>query len=234
MKSMRKVIFLFALASMMLTTSAFAQGAVFGFMAGPSLSNQKVNGFQREPFVRYHGLVFLESSSEISPNSLYASLGYHIKGSAVNVLRYYDTDNVEHPGSSYSMEFHNLSLSIGVKQRREFGQKHFSYGFGLRGDYNVKGKFGYLFSGLEGAQNKITYGVDVNGGIELPLSELVSVVLELGISPDLSEQLFVPRQYTGYTYSDGSPVILPETKLTNVVFEARAGFRFWHKVIYTD
>ncbi|MEO6131551.1 MAG: hypothetical protein ABIQ02_06870, partial [Saprospiraceae bacterium] len=63
---------------------------------------------------------------------------------------------------------------------------------------------------------------------------LVSVVIELGVSPDLSQQMYIPRQYTGYNYEDGSPVILPETKLTNVVFEARAGFRFWHKVIYTD
>ncbi|MEO6131794.1 MAG: hypothetical protein ABIQ02_08090, partial [Saprospiraceae bacterium] len=201
-------------------TTSTAQGSVFGITGGPTLSNQKVNGFQREPFLRYHAQVFIESSSEVSPNSLYATLGYHIKGSAVNVQRYYDTDNMEHPGSSYSMEFHNLSLGIGVKQRREFGQKYFSYGFGVRGDYNVKGKFGYLFSGLEGAQNKITYGVDVTGGIELPLSELVSVIIELGVSPDLSQQMYIPPQDTGYNYEDGSPVILPETKLTNVVFEA--------------
>ncbi|MEP6794287.1 MAG: hypothetical protein ABJB16_08180 [Saprospiraceae bacterium] len=229
-----KILVLIILAGMAIVSSVVGQGSVFGFMAGPSLSNQKLNGFSKEPFLRYHALVFLESSSEISPNSLYARLGYHIKGSAVNVQRYFDTDNIEHPGSSYAMEFHNLSFSIGVKQRREFGAKHFSYGFGLRGDYNVKAKFGYLFAGLEGAQNKITYGVDVNGGIELPLSELVSVVFELGVSPDLAEQMFIPPQDTGYNYEDGSPVILPETKLTNVVFEARVGLRFWHKVIYTD
>lgn len=215
----------------------FAQGAVFGIMGGPSLSNQRVNGFTREPFLRYHGLVFIESTSEINPNALYARLGYHIKGSAVNIQRFYDPIyNEEHPGRSYAMEFHNASFSIGVKQRREIGQKHFSYGFGLRGDYNIKGKFGALFKGLEGAQNKITYGVNVDAGMEFPLSELISVVIELGLSPDLSEQMFIPPQDTGYTYGDGSGqhIILPETKLTNVVFEARAGFRFWHKVIYTD
>jgi len=216
------------------TSAVHAQGAVFGIMAGPTLSNQGVSGFSRETFLRYHALLYLESSSEISPNSLYAKLGYHVKGSAVNIQRYFDINNMEHPGSSYAMEFHNVSFSIGVKQRREIGSKHLSYGFGLRGDYNVKGKFGLLFAGLEGAQNKITYGVDVDAGIELPLSELVSVVFELGVSPDLSEQLFIPPQNTGYTYDDGSQVILPETKLTNVVFEARVGFRFWHKVIYTD
>jgi hypothetical protein len=236
MKFKTPIVVFCILVGMVSSLSIFAQGSVFGIMAGPSLSNQKVNGFPREPFVRYHALVFLESTSEISPNSLYARLGYHIKGSAVNVQRYYDIDNMEHAASSYSMEFHNVSFSIGVKQRKEFGQKHFSYGFGLRGDYNVKTKFGYLFKGLEGAQNRITYGVNVDAGIELPLSELVSVVIELGISPDLSEQMFIPALDTGYTYGDGSGqhLIIPETKLTNVVFEARAGFRFWHKVIYTD
>ena len=229
-----KILILVILAGIAIVSSVVGQGSVFGFMAGPSLSNQKLNGFSKEPFLRYHALLFLESTSEISPNSLYARLGYHIKGSAVNVLRYIDNDGIPHEGSSYAMEFHNLSLSIGVKQRREFGEKYLHYGFGLRGDYNLKGKFGYLFAGLEGAQNKITYGVDVHGGIEFPLSEFVSVVIELGISPDLVEQMFIPPQDTGYNYEDGSPVIIPETKLTNVVFEARAGFRFWHKVVYID
>src|SRR5689334_23380894 len=130
MKIKISIVVLGIMVGMALLSSMCAQGSVFGIMAGPSLSSQKVNGFQRDPFVRYHALVFLESTSEISPNSLYARLGYHIKGSAVNVQRYYDIDNMEHAASSYSMEFHNISFSLGVKQRREFGQKHISYGFG--------------------------------------------------------------------------------------------------------
>lgn len=211
-----------------------SQGYVFGIMGGPSLSNQRVNGFQREPFIRYHGLVYIESTSEINPNSLYARLGYHIKGSAINVNRYIDLDGNEREGQSYAMEFHNASLSIGFKQRRELGDLFYHYGFGFRGDYNLKGEFGALFQGFEGAQNKVTYGVNIDVGIEFPLSELVSTVVELGFSPDLSDQLFIPSHDTGYTYSDGSPVIIPETRLTNLVFEARVGFRFWRKIIYID
>ena len=89
-----RILVLVTLAGMTLKTSILSQGAVFGIMAGPSLSNQRVNGFPREPFLRYHALVFLESTSEINPNALYARLGYHIKGSAVNVQRYYDINNV--------------------------------------------------------------------------------------------------------------------------------------------
>lgn len=214
-------------------SSTTAQGCIFGIMGGPSLSNQSVRGFQREPFLRFHGLMYIESISEINPNALYGRLGYHIKGSAVNIQRFI-IDGIEQEGRSYAMEFHNVSASVGFKQRREFGNLHYHYGFGLRGDYNIKGKFGTLFAGLEGAQNKVTYGVNVDVGIEFPLSDLVSTVIEIGFSPDLGEQMYIPPQNTGFTYADGSPVILPETSLTNIVFEARAGFRFWRKIIYVD
>lgn len=211
-----------------------AQGPAYIVALGPSLSNQRVSGFSREPFLRYHGYVSVESTSEINPNALYARLGYHIKGSAVNIRNFYDVDGNQYEGSSYAMEFHNVSFSLGIKQRRELGNKFYHYGFGIRGDYNIKTDFDLLFKGLEGAQNKFTYGVNVDLGLESPLSELISVILEVGISPDFAYQMFIPPQYTGYNYPDGSQVILPETKLTNVVIEARLGFRFWNKIIYTD
>ena len=211
-----------------------AQGPAYIIAGGPSLGNQRVSGFPREPFLRYHGYVSIESTSEINPNSLYARLGYHIKGSAVNIHNFYDVDGNVYEGASYAMEFHNLSVSLGFKQRRELGDKFYHYGFGVRGDYNIGTDFGLIFQGLEGAQNKITYGVNVDVGIELPLSELISVVFELGFSPDFAEQMFIPPQPTGYNYPNGQQIILPETRITNIVFEARAGFRFWNKIIYTD
>lgn len=226
----------FLLLSLICVTAATisAQGPAYIVALGPSLSNQRVSGFSREPFLRYHGYVSVESTSEINPNALYARLGYHIKGSAVNIRNFYDVDGNQYEGSSYAMEFHNLSVSLGIKQRRELGNKFYHYGFGIRGDYNIKTDFDLLFKGLEGAQNKFTYGVNVDVGLESPLSELISVILEVGFSPDFAYQMFIPPQYTGYNYPDGSQVILPETKLTNVVIEARLGFRFWNKVIYTD
>lgn len=219
----------------MIPAAGEAQGYIFGISAGPTLSNQRVSGFQREPFLRYHGLIFIESTSEISPNSLYARLGYHVKGSAINVRSIFDPNTgLESAARSYAMEFHNASFSLGVRQRREVGQTHVGYGFGLRVDYNLDANFGLLFAGLEGAQNRFTYGVNVDVGIEFPMSELVSTYVELGFSPDLIEQIFIPPQPTGYNYPDGRPIILPETRLTNLVFEARVGFRFWRKIIYTD
>lgn len=214
--------------------SVVAQGPAYTIAAGPTLSNQRVRGFAREPFLRYHTYLQIESTSEINPNAMYARLGYHLKGSAVNVHSFIDDIGNQQEGRSYAMEFHNVSVSLGFKQRRELGTKHYHYGFGVRGDYNVKTKFDLLFKGLEGAQNKFTYGVNVDVGLEMPLSELVSVVFELGLSPDFADQLFIPPLDTGYNYPDGQPVILPETKLTNVVLEARIGLRLWNKIIYTD
>lgn len=227
--------FFISLLVILFSFTSYAQGPAYIIAAGPSLSNQRLSGFSREPFLRYHGYAQIESTSEISPNSLYARLGYHIKGSAINIRNFYDVDGNQFEGASYAMEFHNASISLGIKQRRELGSKYYYYGFGVRGDYNVRTKFGQIFKGYEGAQNKFTYGVDVDLGLELPVSELISVIFEVGISPDFAYQMFIPPQSnTGYSYPDGSPVIIPETKLTNFVIEARAGFRFWNKIIYTD
>src|SRR5690606_1288427 len=133
-----------------------------------------------------------------------------------------------------AMEFGNLSFSVGAKQRREVGTSFVSYGLGFRLDYNLTAKFDPLFIGLEGTQNKFTYGLNIDVGFERPLGELVSTFLEIGFSPDLIEQIFIPPQNSGWEYPNGQPVIFPETSLTNVVLEARIGFRFWNKIIYTD
>jgi hypothetical protein len=215
-------------------TTTYAQGSVYTILGGPTISTQELSGYQKDPFVRFHVMASVESTSDISPNAMYARLGYHVKGSAVSIRSYTDDLGMHHPSQSHAMEFHNLSGSIGWKQRRPLGSLWYSYGFGVRLDYNLKAKYGPFFSGLQGTENKFTYGVDVDVAMEFPLSDLISATIELGVSPDLGEQIYVPKQYTGWTYTDGSPVILPETSLKNLVVEIRAGFRFWHKVIYTD
>lgn len=210
------------------------QGTVYSILAGPTLSTQTLNGFERDPFFRFHVMGYIESSSEINPNAMYFSAGYHVKGSAINTYDYYDTNGDKYEGSSSSIEFHNLSTSIGFKQRRELGENHYSYGFGLRGDFNLKSEYGSLYHGLQGTENHFTWGVNVHAGFEYPISEVVSTVIEIGFYPDLKEQIYIPYQETGYTYEDGSELIIPESTLTNIVFEARIGFRFWKKVVYID
>jgi hypothetical protein len=231
---MKKLSFLAVAAWMLSVQLLNAQGTVYSIFAGPSLSTQTVNGFEKDPFLRLHFLARIESSSEISPNSVYASLGYHIKGSAVNTPAYIGDNGEQYAQHSSSIEFHNLSLSVGVKQRREVGSNFFSYGLGLRGDFNLKTDYSDFFLGLQGSENKFTYGLNFDAGWEFPLSELVSTVIEVGFYPDLKEQIYIPFQDTGYEYSNGSPVTIPESYITNVVFEARVGFRFWNKIVYID
>lgn len=223
-------IFIFSFSSM------HAQGTVYTFMAGPTLSTQTVNGFEKDPFIRLHAIAQMESSSDISPNALYARVGYHVKGSAVNTRAYYDPiTGTESDAHSNSIEFHNLSATVGAKQRREVGNNFLSYGFGVRGDFNLKTEYGSLFAGLAGTENNFTYGLDIDVGFEFPLSELVSTTIEFGFSPDLGEQIYIPQQGTGYQYPDsGQEVIIPESSIKNIVFEVRAGFRFWRKVMYID
>lgn len=234
MKRIHRIIYVLIFTAFVSASVASAQGTVYSILGGLTMSTQTVNGFEKDPFFRLHAVGYMESSSDISPNSLYASLGYHVKGSAVNSYSYIDDVGMEHPGQSNAMEFHNLSLGFGVKQRKEVGPNFLSYGFGVRGDFNLSTDFGNLFTGLEGTENNFTYGLDFNVGFEFPISELVSTTIEIGFSPDLSQQIYVPYQDTGYNYSDGSPVIIAESSIKNIVFEARAGFRFWRKVIYTD
>ena len=234
MSRIRIEFFFLSLALLVLPCVANTQGTVYTFMAGPSMSTQTVNGFEKDPFFRLHFQAQMESSSEISPNALYLRVGYHNKGSAVNISDYIDDGGNEIEGSSSSMEFHNLSTSVGVKQRKEVGMNFLSYGFGVRGDFNLSTDFDPFFQGLEGTENNFTYGLNFEVGWEFPLSELVSTTIEVGFYPDLSNQIYIPYQDTGYQYENGQPFIIPESDIKNVVFEARAGFRFWRKVIYTD
>jgi hypothetical protein len=90
----------------------------------------------------------------------------------------------------------------------------YSYGFGVRVDYNLFTDYGEIFEVLKGAENILPMGrCQCCHGI--PLSEFVSATIEFGVSPDLSQQIYVPPLDSGFNYSDGSPIFMPETELKN-------------------
>ena len=211
MKSRLGVLSILISSALMTGSSVLAQGTVYSILGGLTMSTQTVNGFEKDPFLRLHAVGYMESSSEISPNALYASLGYHTKGSAVNSPAYIDDIGNEHPQQSNSMEFHNLSLGFGVKQRKEVGANFLSYGFGVRGDFNLSTDFGYLFAGLEGTERNFTYGLDFNVGFEFPMSELISTTIEFGFSPDLSEQIYICLLYTSPSPRDRTRSRMPSS-----------------------
>jgi hypothetical protein len=249
---MRNNILLFLFILFSVTT--YAQSSAFGFKGGPLMGLQRWdNSFQTEPLFRYQGSVFIESYEEDSPFSLFAQAGYHIKGSS---LRTYSTVFIRPDGSQQTLpsqftplEFRNVSLIVGAKQRVGSGfmggQPY--YMFGVRGDYTVNTKFGfgdpsinpfysYIYP-FEGFVRKFNYGFSVGGGMELPFSKLIGMIVELSVNPDLSQQYnqpAIPNIRNPNPYGSSSLITIPERKIANLTVELSVGFRFIHKVILVD
>jgi len=236
------------------SVNTYAQSSAFGFKGGPLMGLQRWdNSFQTEPLFRYQGSVFIESYEEDSPFSLFAQAGYHIKGSS---LRTYSTVFVRPDGSQQTLpsqftplEFRNVSLIVGAKQRVGSGfmggQPY--YMFGVRGDYTVNTRFGfgdpsinpfyaYIYP-FEGFVRKFNYGFSVGGGMELPFSKLIGMIVELSVNPDLSQQYnqpAIPNIRNPNPYGSSSLITIPERKIANLTVELSVGFRFIHKVILVD
>jgi hypothetical protein len=249
---MRNITLLFFL--LLFSSAIHAQSSAFGFKGGPLMGLQRWdNSFQTEPLFRYQGSVFIESYEEDSPFSLFAQAGYHIKGSS---LRTYSTVFIRPDGSQQTLpsqftplEFRNVSLIVGAKQRVGSGfmggQPY--YMFGVRGDYTVNTKFGfgdpsinpfyaYIYP-FEGFVRKFNYGFSVGGGMELPFSKLIGMIVELSVNPDLSQQYnqpAIPNIRNPNPYGSSSLITIPERKIANLTVELSVGFRFIHKVILVD
>ncbi|MEM6966679.1 MAG: hypothetical protein AAF573_18085, partial [Bacteroidota bacterium] len=75
----------------------------------------------------------------------------------------------------------------------------------------------------------------VGTGLQFPISEFVSGVIEFSISPDFSEQYRQPA-FSGNVIQNGAPMFrsFPERKIRNIVVELSAGFRFLQKIEYID
>ncbi|MBK8879808.1 MAG: hypothetical protein IPN74_15100 [Haliscomenobacter sp.] len=229
-----------------------SQSYAFGLKGGLTIATQKWdNSFQRDPLFRQHAILFIESVEEDQPFALFAQGGYHVKGSAIRTYRsvYTQPDGsmVEVPSFTTPFVFNNLSLTLGAKQKFPFtGQKKLYYLFGIRGDYTVSTKLrpdnlanNYLFSiyPFEEFVNEFNYGATVGGGIELPFTELVGLVLELTVNPDFTKQYNQPiiRNVINPNPFGGSNLIdIPERQIVNTTFEVTLGFRFINKIVYID
>jgi hypothetical protein len=213
-----------------------AQSYAFGLKLGPTIGIQQWNGFSgRDPLFKYHGDLFIESASDEDKFSLYAELGYHIKGSSLRTNAYYNPhigQNIE--ARTSSLQFKNAALEVGAKQKFDFGLASKAYyGFGLRAEYNIDVDLDGFFRIYEGLENKFVYGVTVSAGMEIPFSPFVSGIIEASVSPDLSKQIYILPQKTGFTNASGE-IITPEQSVVNTVFEISFGIRFLHEITYID
>jgi hypothetical protein len=213
-------------------SSLNAQGGfAWGVKGGLTMGLQQWNSFEREPLFRYHGAIYTESIDDAN-FSLFAELGYHIKGSALRFRSFTNNQGQRIPGRTEGNEFHNLSVILGGKQKKEFGLAGWWYYLvGIRGDYNLRAE---IFSGnFDQGINKFTYGVTVGGGIEFPLFEGVGGLLEIQLSPDFSKQIFIPSQ-TFTDSSSGRTFTFREENVSNTVIEISFGIKFIREYEYVD
>lgn len=246
---MRCTIFWVVSLVMFFSVSAKGQGFYFGVKGGPTVGFQQWEQIERDPLYKYHGAAFIESYDEEGRYSLFAQLGYHIKGSAIRNRNFFNqlTGNVVRPPAR-EFQFRNLSLVLGGKQKFDIGatSKVF-YMLGIRGDYTLSTNLAvyqrfneanpaYAIYPFNEKQfiNNFNYGVSVGGGFEFALSELVGTVIELSVNPDFSnqyEQPEIPNVTDPYT---GQLRTLRERRIRNLTVELSLGFRFLRKVVYID
>jgi len=110
-----------------------AQSFYFGPKAGPTIGLQQWNNFERDPLLAYHGAFMIESFDESNLGSLYASIGYHIRGSSIRTF-----NSLTLLGNNNPFKFRNVSLQAGVKKKLKKGAKNSPYYlFGVRVEYTV-------------------------------------------------------------------------------------------------
>ena len=224
-------------------------GYLFGLRGGPSLGSQNWSGFEMRPLLTYNGDFFIESFPVEGKFSLWASLGYHIRGSRINSRRAFDFNgnNFRVPGETF--QFKNLSLAVGGKQVFKYlPVGDVFYTLGVRVDYNLDTNLDdfddlnevstsiRLFYPFENRNwvRRITYGVVMGGGIDIPLSEKVGAVIQLTASPDFSFQYNQPPVENVIDPFSSGNTTLPERKIRNFTLELSAGFRFLRKIEYID
>ncbi len=217
---------------------AKTQGFYFGPKGGMVLGFQNWNGFERDPLFAFSGDLFIETLDPNKTGSLYASIGYHVRGSAVRVL-----NPVAGFRFTQGFRFNNISVVAGAKKKfKSSGNFDSYYLVGIRGEYNLSTDFGNAGTNVATAAffpipeltNKFTYGITGGAGLEFYMSEFVSPFIELTINPDLSFQYNQPsignvtNPFTGIT----GPI--PEREIRNMSIELTVGFKFLRKVVYID
>lgn len=215
-----------------------AQGFYFGPKGGSVIGFQNWNGLERDPLFAYHGDLFIESLDAKGTGSLFASIGYHVRGSATRIIN---------PQFNYNytqgFRFNNISLMAGAKKRfKTSGSWVTYYHVGIRGEYTISTNFGNagsnitqsIFFPIEDLTNKITYGISGGIGAEYFLSELISPFFEFTISPDLSYQYrqgAIPNVTNPYT---GQLTTLGERQIRNFSIELTIGLKLLRKIVYVD
>jgi hypothetical protein len=212
-----------------------AQSFWFGVKGGGGLGFQNWSNSQNNALFTPNGDLFIESYNEENSGSLYAALGYHTRGSALQAISW----NGEF-FSNQGFRFRNASLEVGLKKpiKSPFEKAMAYYHFGLRAEYNLSHnlatyeRFGNLFYPDKAFVQKFVYGASLGGGFEYKFKDLVGGLVELSLMPDLGDQYFQPPINNVIDPWTLQKINLQERRIRNLTFEIKVGMRFLRKVIY--
>lgn len=225
--------------------SARAQSTAFVLGGGPTIGSQRWdNTFERDPLFKYHFVIAAESvDNEEDKASVFAQLGYHVKGSATR-FRYFV------PGGNditYKEEFlfQNLGLLLGAKQKFPVNPvTRLFYAGGIRGEYtlntnldelNDNNPYSVTYYPQDEFVRKFIFGVSVGGGTEWMLSELVGAQLTFWVHPDVTLQYSQPPIPNVIDPNNpGVVTSIPERRIRNIALEITLGLRLLRKVEYVD
>lgn len=229
---MMKIIFLgFLLIGL---KQGFSQSYAFGLKGGPTIGLQRWNNYQgSDPLIAYHIVTFIETAQEEEQGSIFAELGYHVKGrtvhfnSSVNPLT-----GANYEARNFQLRFNNASLSAGARKKFALGSSLAYYSLAIRGEYNISADL-EIYNGFEAGINKVLYGITLGGGFEFPFSELMGGLIDIRFSPDLSRQIFIPPFEWDNPFT-GNQEVFREQSIKNLAFEISLGLRFLHKIIYVE
>jgi len=212
-----------------LTQENFAQ-YYLGIKGGMGLNWQRWNSFERDILFTPSIDVFSESNDD-ELNKLYASLGYHTRGSTVRGFGF----NTYNP-----YRFNNLVLELGGKRLATTGRRYNGYYMlALRAEYTVSTNLSQvslnsIYNLVSDVYvNKFNYGVTVGGGFEMSWGDTRVVFLEVSVNPDLSKQY---EQTETLTFENPNPTpnpiitnptitIVPQ-EVRNVSLEIKVGVKF--------
>lgn len=231
-----------------------AQSYAVGIKGGLTVGLQQWDNFsQRDPLYRYHGVVSIETADEEEPFSIFAQLGYHVKGSAIrtNATTVRNTSGAlfDVPARETPFEFNNISLTLGGKQKFDLGNgSRYYYLLGVRGDYTVSTNLGdyqiedtgngfFFFNAsypVDEFVQKWNYGITVGGGLEFDISEYVGTILEFTVNPDFSRQYLSPELQNVIVPWSPNNTTIRERQIRNITLEVTLGFRFLRKIEYID
>lgn len=217
-----------------------SQSFWFGAKCGGSLMTQTWgSGFgssgNRDLGFGYAGDLFVESYDEFNKGSLYASLGYHSRGSAFQFVSFNNDFNARQ-----TFAWRNAVLELGARKPFAFdGDFDPYFTIGIRGEYTLNTNldsyqaFNSLYYPNNAFVQNWVYGFSVGGGFESSFSEFTKFFIDLQLQPDVAFQYIQPPLFNVRDpWSPGDLITVPERQARNVTIEIKVGVRFLRKVIY--